>query len=73
MDVSCNAHDDDQVTIMWTERGGPPVAAPTAGEGFGGKVTHRSMVAQLGGNLAFDWSEQGVVVTPPMSKSYLSN
>lgn len=73
LDVSCNAHDDDQVTIMWTERGGPPVVAPIAGEGFGSKLIHRSMAAQLGGNLAFDWSEEGVVVTLRMSKSHLSS
>src|SRR6185295_15544819 len=29
LDVSCNAH-DDEVVIMWTERGGPPVVAPAA-------------------------------------------
>src|SRR3954462_7377043 len=26
LDVSCNAH-DDEVVVMWTERGGPPVVA----------------------------------------------
>ena len=28
LDVSCNAHDEDEVLVMWTERGGPPVVAP---------------------------------------------
>src|SRR3954466_5281357 len=28
LDVSCNAH-GDEVVAMWTERGGPPVVAPT--------------------------------------------
>jgi hypothetical protein len=31
------------------------------------------MAAQLGGTIAFDWSEEGVVVTLRMSKSRLAN
>ena len=73
LDVSCNAHDDDELAVVWTERGGPPVADPIALEGFGSKLIHRSMAAQLGGAIAFDWSEEGVVVTLRMRKDYLSN
>ena len=58
LDVSCNAH-DDEVVVMWTERGGPPVVAPARLEGFGSKLVHRSMAAQLGGAIAFDWSRKG--------------
>jgi two-component sensor histidine kinase len=72
LDVSCNAKDDD-VVVMWTERGGPPIAAPVKLQGFGSKLVHRSMAAQLGGTIAFDWSEQGVVVTLRMSKDRLAN
>jgi two-component sensor histidine kinase len=72
LDVSCNANDDD-VVIMWTERGGPPIAAPARLEGFGSKLVHRSMSTQLGGAIAFDWSEEGVVVTLRMSKDRLAS
>ena len=72
LDVSCNANDDD-VVVMWTERGGPPVAAPVKLQGFGSKLVHRSMAAQLGGTIAFDWSEEGVVVTLRMSKNRLAH
>jgi two-component sensor histidine kinase len=71
LDVSCNANDDD-VVVMWTERGGPPVKAPIKLQGFGSKLVHRSMAAQLGGIIAFDWSEEGVVVTLRMSKTRLA-
>jgi two-component sensor histidine kinase len=55
LDVSCNAQ-DDEVVIMWTERGGPPISAPATLEGFGSTLVHRSMAAQLGGTIAFDVS-----------------
>ena len=72
LDVSCNAN-DDEVVVMWTERGGPPVVKPVELHGFGSKLVHRSMAAQLGGTIAFDWSEEGVVVTLRMSKERLAN
>jgi two-component sensor histidine kinase len=72
LDVSCNAN-DDEVVVTWTERGGPPIAAPARLEGFGSKLVHRSMAAQLSGAIAFDWSEEGVVVTLRMSKARLAN
>ena len=71
---TCRAmRNGDEVVVMWTERGGPPVVAPAMLEGFGSKLVHRSMAAQLGGTIAFDWSEEGVVVTLRMSKDRLAN
>jgi two-component sensor histidine kinase len=72
LDVSCNAN-DDEVVVTWTERGGPTIAAPARLEGFGSKLVHRSMSTQLSGAIAFDWSEEGVVVTMRMSKARLAN
>ena len=72
LDVSCNAS-DDEVVVKWTERGGPPVKAPAKLHGFGSKLVHRSIADQLGGAIAFDWDEEGVVATLRMSKSYLAN
>ncbi|MFL6305090.1 MAG: sensor histidine kinase [Candidatus Sulfotelmatobacter sp.] len=72
LDVSCNASDDD-VVVTWTERGGPPIGAPVKLQGFGSKLVHRSMAAQLGGTIAFDWSKEGVVVILRMSKNRLAH
>ena len=72
LDVSCNAN-GDEVVVTWTERGGPPITAPASLAGFGSKLVHRSMSTQLGGAIAFDWSEEGVVVTLRMSKDRLAN
>jgi two-component sensor histidine kinase len=71
LDVACSAHDDD-VVVMWTERGGPPVVAPASPSGFGSKMVNRIMSGQLGGSIAFDWSKEGVIVTLRMKKERLS-
>ena len=47
----------------------PPVTL----EGFGSKLVHRSMSTQLGGSIAFDWAEEGLVATLRMSKSRVAN
>jgi len=73
LDVSCNVPEDDELVIMWTERGGPPVVAPATLGGFGSKLVHRSMSTQLGGSIGFDWSEEGLVATLRMSKARLEN
>ena len=40
-------------------------------KGFGSKMVHRSM-ALLGGAIAFDWSEEGVVASLRMSKDRIA-
>ena len=70
LDVSCNAQ-EDAVVIVWTERGGPAISASTH-EGFGSKLVHRSMAAQLGGTIAFEWSSEGLVATLRMSKDRIA-
>ncbi len=72
LDVSCTLEEDD-VVITWAERGGPRVMPPSNPGGFGSKLVHRSMSAQLGGSISFEWSEDGVVVSLRMKKSRLSN
>ncbi|NPD70239.1 PAS domain-containing protein (plasmid) [Lichenicola cladoniae] len=71
LDVSCTAHDDD-VIMLWTERGGPPVSVPHGPEGFGSRLISRSVCGQLGGSIGFDWPVEGVVVTLRMSKARLA-
>jgi two-component sensor histidine kinase len=66
LDVSCAAR-ENEVAVMWTERGGPPVVAPSVPEGFGSKLVHRTVAAQLGGAIKFDWPPEGLVVTLRMN------
>ncbi len=70
LDVSSSSH-EDEVVVVWTERGGPPVASPTGQGGFGSKLINRAMSAQLGGTLSCDWAAEGVVVTIRMDRSSL--
>ena len=72
LDVSCTDH-ADEVVIVWTERGGPPVFAPTEPCGFGSKLMARTMAGQFAGSIATEWSKQGVIVCLRMAKDRLSS
>jgi len=54
--------DDDDITLTWTERGGPKVEPPNGAGGYGSKLLNRSVSGQLGGTITYDWSPKGVVV-----------
>ena len=49
----------DNLTLRWTETGGPPVAQPTQ-RSFGLKVIVASIEQQLGGKASFDWNPNGL-------------
>ena len=51
------------ISLIWMERGGPPVNAPPTSEGFGSKLMQRSVTRQLGGTIEHNWLEDGLVVT----------
>ncbi|WP_270938870.1 sensor histidine kinase [Falsiroseomonas oryzae] len=70
LDVTCSV-DDADVVMVWTERGGPPVAVAEGQAGFGSRLVTRSVTEQLGGSIAFDWPTEGVVVTLRMRKARL--
>ncbi len=62
LDVSCSAQ-DEAVTIMWTESGGPKVQPPTTAPGYGSRLIERSVSGHLRGSIHYDWVEEGLVVT----------
>lgn len=70
LDVSWTSH-GDEIVIVWTERGGPPVASPTGQGGFGSKLINRAMSMQLGGALSCDWDIAWVVVTLRLERASL--
>lgn len=62
---------DQEVCLVWTERGGPAVAPPSS-KGYGSALLNRSVSGQLGGAIKTDWSEDGVIVTVTMDMEKLS-
>ena len=63
---------EDEVRVVWTERGGPTVEFPL-GEGYGSKLLNRSVSGQLGGSIHKDWSEEGLIVTLTMNAQRLAS
>lgn len=71
LDVT-SATEGDTITLTWVERGGPVVDAPAAPAGFGSNLVKRTVAAQLGGTIDYDWSEEGVIVTLRMNRVRLA-
>lgn len=62
----------DEFSLIWMERGGPPVEGPPLAEGFGSKLVQRSVSRQLGGSIDYNWSEGGLVATIQLNRAKLS-
>ena len=62
---------DNEVCLVWTERGGPSVTNPD-GEGYGSKLLNRLVTGQLGGSIKTDWSSEGIIVSLTMNAEKLS-
>ena len=60
------ASDDETLTLVWAETGGPEIAeAPTLG-GFGSKMVLMNLTGPLGGSIEYDWQPTGLVATLTM-------
>jgi two-component sensor histidine kinase len=71
LDVS-SATEANYIVLTWLERGGPAVEAPNAPAGFGSQLVSRSVSSQLGGSIAYDWSEGGLIVTLRIKRDRLA-
>lgn len=71
LDVS-GSTDDEDVTLVWTERGGPTVKPPNGAGGYGSKLVNRSVSDSLGGSITYDWSNEGVIVTVTLKAEKLA-
>ena len=72
LDISSKT-DQDNIYLIWAETGGPLVSKPPKMTGFGSKLVERSVSRQLGGELSYDWQENGLVVTVRMLAARLAN
>ena len=71
LDVSTTSA-GEKVALIWVERGGPPANEPSDQAGFGTKLVERTVSAQLGGSIKYDWSEGGLIVTLLVDRALLS-
>ena len=71
LDVSCPSP-DDEIVIVWTERGGPPVTAPDGNGGYGSTLATRAMSEQFHGSIQCSWPIEGAVITLRMDKARLA-
>ncbi|MDB5688559.1 MAG: histidine kinase [Sphingomonas bacterium] len=61
----------EELALIWMERGGPAVEAPTGAGGFGSELVQRSVARQLGGTIDYNWAEGGLIVTLQLDRTKL--
>ena len=71
IDISSTTLGED-VDVIWSERGGPPVSVVRGTEGFGSKLVAQSISGKLGGKVTYDWLREGLVVTLRMKEHRLA-
>lgn len=59
VDIECLV-EDDELTLVWQEVGGPEVGGPPAREGFGSQLARRTIAGDLDGTIEMTWARQGL-------------
>lgn len=62
LSVHWSLNDDGSLQVVWTERGGPRVKAPTR-RGFGSIVTERTIPFELQGDARLEFRREGLIAT----------
>ena len=57
------ASDDDILTLVWAETGGPAITETPELRGFGSRMVQMNLTGQLGGSIEYDWQPTGLVAT----------
>ena len=52
-----------QISIDWTETGGPPITVVPSESGFGSQLMEMSLVRQLGGTISRQWMKEGLRIS----------
>ena len=65
--------DDQDMSLIWAETGGPLIARAPDMHGFGSKLISRSIANDLAGSLSYDWQADGLVATLRMRKDKLAD
>ena len=72
LDISSKI-EGDNIFVVWAETGGPAITEEPVLRGFGSRLIARSVSAQLGGEILYDWQKTGLVVTIRMIQSELAD
>lgn len=62
LDLTCTVV-EDEVVMVWTERGGPAVTPPNDALGFGSRLLDRIVTRKLRGSIAYQWNPEGLIAT----------
>lgn len=71
LDVS-GSLEDEEIKIVWMERGGPSVE-PSKVTGYGSRLVARSVTGQLNGAIGYAWEPEGLIVTLTLKVAKLAN
>ena len=71
LDLSGSSIGDD-LALVWTERGGPAVKQRDEVDGYGSQLINRSVSRQLGGSIAYNWSNDGLIINLSLSEKRLA-
>ena len=63
----------DELLLIWREHGGPPINGEPEGEGFGSLLARLTATGQLGGNISYDWNQEGLTVKLSAPLEHLMN
>jgi two-component sensor histidine kinase/CheY-like chemotaxis protein len=64
---------EDELSLTWSEMGGPPVENPPPCGNFGTRVITTTIENQLGGSATFDWRREGLVMTLSVPSEHFSH
>lgn len=62
LDIS-GSNDEDDLTLVWTETGGPALTIAPSLSGFGSKMVKLNLAGQLRGSINYNWLSTGLVAT----------
>jgi two-component sensor histidine kinase len=72
LDLS-GASDEDTLTLVWSETGGPAITEAPELKGFGSRMLNSNIGGPLSGSIDYDWQSTGLVATLAMRLSALPN
>lgn len=52
----------DELRLIWTERGGPPVDSAVKADGFGSMLARQTVTGHFGGKISYRWQPEGLTI-----------